>query len=239
MKSKEEFTEIIQKLEKEQFQYLNKLFENCPEEVIRNMRHIEIPKNYTLIQSGTPCECVYIILKGRASGLDFQMVGNVYMFMEYSEPEILGDCEVFGDIKDYRVTIRSLTACELLVVPAAVYLRWMQQDIGSLFMRIRNLMRTLTTQTSDERKYRFLDCKKRLTLYLIEVFERVPARNFCKLKKTQSELAERVGFTVRTIQRNVQSMEKEGMITTESGKICMTKDQYLMLKEYAKQNMIN
>lgn len=239
MESKKEFTEHIQKLGKGHFHYLNTLFENCPDYVIKHMRYMEIPKGYMLIQAGMPCEYVYIILKGKVSGLDLQMLGNVYMFMEYSETEVLGDYEVFGDIKDYRVTIRATAPCELLAISASVYLKWMKEDINALFMRTRNLMSNLTYQTSEERKYRFLGCKERLILYLIEVFERVPKRSFCKIKKTQPELAERIGFTVRTIQRNIQSLEKDGLITTELGKICLTKEQYLRLKEHAKQNLLN
>ena len=61
MESKQEFIEHIQKLGKGHFHYLNALFERCPDYVIKHMRYMEIPKGYTLIQAGMPCEYVYII----------------------------------------------------------------------------------------------------------------------------------------------------------------------------------
>ena len=85
MESKQEFIEHIQKLGKGHFHYLNALFEKCPDYVIKHMRYMEIPKGYTLIQAGMPCEYVYIILKGKVSGLDLQMLGNVWEIMKFLE----------------------------------------------------------------------------------------------------------------------------------------------------------
>lgn len=237
MESKEQFKEIINRLRTEQFDYLDQLFVDCPDEVIKKVRYAKIPKGHTFIHAGTPCEYIYIILKGKASGVD-HMRGNVYIFVEYTETEVLGDYEIFGDFKEYRISVRSVTECEVLVIPAAVYLKWMQQDINALFLRTRRLMNTLTNQTSEERQYLFLGCKERLMLYLVETFEKKGNGDSYKLKKTQPEIAERVGFNVRTIQRNIQSLEKQGYITMEAGKVCISKEQYLRLKKYIDNSLM-
>ena len=238
MESRQEFMKIIQRSGREQFQYLQKLFAHCPDYVIENMRYVKIPKDHTLIQAGTACSHIYVLLRGKLSGLDFQRVGNVYNFTGFARAEVIGDYEVFGDFKEYRVSVRSITECELLSISAGVYLKWMRGDIDALFMRTQRLMHTLTEQTSEERKFRFLPCKDRLILYLVEMYESVPERAFCKIRKTQSEIAGRVGFTVRTVQRTVHNLEKEGFITTEAGKVCIDKEQYQKLKEYAKEHLI-
>ncbi len=232
MESRQQFTQIIGTLENKHFSYMEKLFSSCPDDVIKKMGYTKIPAGYTLIHAGSPCDYVYIILRGKVSGVDLQNMGNVYIFMEYSETEILGDYEIFGDFKEYRVSIRSTTECEVLTIPASVYLKWMQQDINALFMRTRNLMNTLTNQTSEERKYLFLECKDRLLLYLMEIYEKKGNGKLYRVKKTQSQIAERIGFNVRTIQRNIQSLEKEGFLTVEMGKICISREQYLMMKDY-------
>lgn len=238
MESRQEFMKTIGKLEKEKSQYLQKLFAHCPDYVIEHMRYMKIAGNQTLIHAGTACEQVYVLLKGEMRGLDFQKVGNVYSFTGFSETEVIGDYEVFGDFKEYRVSVRAITECELLAIPASVYLRWMKGDIEAIFMRTQSLMYTLTEKNSEERKFHFMSCRDRLILYLVEVYERVPDRTFCKVKKTQPELARRTGFTVRTVQRAIQSLKNDGLITTESGKICMNQVQYERLKEYTKEHMI-
>lgn len=237
MESKERFMEIINKLGKEHFQYLDKLFAGCPEDVIKKMRYLEIPSKYNLIYAGAPCESVYVILKGKVSCVDFQLRGNTYVIMDYAETAILGDYEVFGDFKEYRASVYSVTACELLKIPASAYLYWMQQDANALFMRTRKLMNILTNQTSDDRQYLFLGSKDRLILYLVKSYEKNAKGNGFVMRKTQSEIAERVGFHVRTIQRNVRSLEKEEFITIDAGKICISKEQYLMMKQYVENHL--
>lgn len=234
MESKKQFIEIINKLRKDKFDYLNLLFANCPEYVIHSMQHVKINKGHMIIQGGVPCDAVFIIVKGRASGMDFQPLGKVYMFMEYVSTDVLGDFELFGDIRNYRITVRAVTDCEIIRIPAAVYLDWMQQDISALFMRTRKLMNMFTNEAAEKRKNLFLNCKERLALYLVESYEKRAKDSGLKVNKTQGELADRIGFNIRTLQRNIQSLEKEEMISTQNGKIVISREQYLKLKKYVK-----
>lgn len=226
MKARQQFLDRIKYMKKEHREYLEKMFLKCPDQVMDAMKYMKIPPNYNLINAGDNCEYVYLILKGRAKGTDIQVYGNVYNFMEYSELTFLGDYEVLGDLKNYRASIKTLTQCEIISIPSAVYLEWLKRDVNALFMRTQMLMKVLTDQTAEERKYLFLTCKERLILYLVSKYERNGNNKTYRLNKTQSELAERLGFNVRTLQRNISTLEMEGMISTESGKICITKEQY-------------
>lgn len=235
MESKEQFMKVIHKLSNDKFEYLSSLFKNCPDYVIHSMRYVKMSKGQIIIQEGDPCDAVYVIISGRANGIDFQSLGNTYIFREYLSTEVIGDFELFGDIKKYRTTIRSATVCEVIKISSAAYLTWMQQDIGALFMRTRNLMNMLTNEVSEGRKYLFLNCRERLALYLVETYEKKAKNSYLKIGKKQSELADRIGFNIRTLQRNMQSLEKEEMIATESGKIAISQAQYMKLKEYIKK----
>lgn len=239
MESKQQFIEKMKNLTPEQFEYLNQLFKDCPEEVIKAMRYRKVPKGYVLIYAGNVCDSVYIILQGNTVGMDFQKLGNAYVVREDSSTDVLGDFELFGDIKEYRITIRAVTDCEMVVIPAEVYLKWMQQDINALFMRTRKLMNSLTLQAASERKYLFLNCRDRLILHLVEEYEAKGRGETYRLKSTQPELAERLGFNTRTIQRSVQSLENNGRISIDKGKISISLEDYWKLKEYVEENLLN
>lgn len=239
MVSREQFTQLIGKLDIQQFEYLEKLFQQCPNNVFECMRQMRVRRGQVFIQAGDSCDAVYIILKGSAGGIDMQRLGNAYRFMEYSSTDILGDFELLGDIREYRITVRAVNECEILAIPSATYLEWMEHDINALFMRTRKLMNTLTNEASEVRKYLFLSCRDRLILYLVESYDKRAKGGKYRINKTQSELAESVGFTVRTIQRTTKSLEKEGYISNESGKICISQEQYLKLKEYMEDNLLN
>lgn len=234
----QEFLGIIRETGKPESLYM--LFLACPQKVVQAMQCMEVKKGHTFIQAGTPCEAVYIILNGRASGTDFQVSGNVYRFREYCAGEVLGDFELFSEFPEYRVTVCAATDCELAVIPSSIYLAWMQSDIHALFMRTRSLMKTLTSEASDGRKYLFLNCKDRLIIYLAEAYEKREgnADGQWKLQKTQPELADRIGFNVRTLQRNLYSLEEMGFISLEKGKIHISQQQYGKLKQYLQKNLL-
>lgn len=238
METKKELMEKLKKLEPEKLAYLEQMFRDCPQRVIRTIEYFKVPKEHNLLQGGEICNQVFVVLSGRASGIDYQLPGNAYVFMEFSGIDVLGDYEVFGDIPKYRISIRTSTVCEILTIPAGVYLEWMKNDANALFMRTRRLMRTLTNQTADERKYLFLSCKDRLILYLVAQYEKHGRNITYILPKKQPELAERIGFNVRTIQRTIQELEKAGLVLPTAGKISISYDHYLKLKEYAERNLM-
>lgn len=172
MESRQQFIEVIQYLQKPYAEYLDHLFRNCPEKVVQAMQYRKTAKGEVLIQAGSPCDTVYIVLEGHVRGADFYRCGNSYMFLEYFHTEVLGDYELFGDIPEYQVTIYTMTECEIVAIPAKLYLEWMQEDIHALFMRTRSLIHRLAKESVEDRKFLFLDCKDRMALYLVEAFER-------------------------------------------------------------------
>lgn len=230
MESRQELTDLISRLERKRFRYLERFFKNCPEHVIRSIQYSHAPKQSHLLSAGEPCTRVIIILNGTAVGIDYQSSGTDYVFTDYSGVEILGDYELFGDIPQYRISIVAMTDCDLLTIPARLYMEWVSKDVDALFMRTCTIMHATVREGPNERKYQFLECRDRMALYLTERYEKSGARDEYVLQKKQPELAAQLGFSVRTIQRNIQALEKEGLLTAVAGRIHMSRAQYTRLK---------
>lgn len=239
MKSKQEFTQIIETLDREQTEYLNRFFRECPVEVMQAMQHVTIPEGNTIMKAGMNCAFVWVVFKGAVSGEDIQMPGNVYSFFEHSGINIMGDYEPFAGLKEFQKTIYAMTTCEAFRIPAAVYMKWMRQDQNALFMRAEVFATTLTEEISHERKYLLLNAKDRLALYLLKAYGKWERDGICIVRKTQAELAQRIGMNVRTVQRSIVRLEEEGMLSCQSGKIHISYGQYERLKEYRDENLSN
>ncbi|MDO4320967.1 MAG: cyclic nucleotide-binding domain-containing protein [Lachnospiraceae bacterium] len=235
MESRQELMKIISKLEQKRFVYLERFFQNCPEHVIRSIQRLHVPKQHHLLRAGEPCTQVVIVLNGTAIGIDYQSSGTDYVFTDYSGVEILGDYELFGDIPQYRISILAVTACDLLTIPSRAYMEWISKDVNALFMRTRSIMYATVREGPKERKYQFLECGERMVLYLAENYEKSGVRDEYVLLKKQSDLAAQLGFSVRTIQRNIQTLEKAGLITAVAGRIHITREQYERLRKRAEE----
>lgn len=233
MVSKRYLLELLSKTEPARQQYLGGLFKNLPEEVAKEIQYVEVEKGECLFLAGDPCDTVFFVLKGCVNGTDYSKKGEAYSFMDVSKMYVVGDFELFYDCPEYCVSIRAEQDCVLLRLSSERYLQWIRHDENALFLRLGNVLDTLTYERRIDRKYLHMDCRERLTLILTTYYEngeKDPAGGY-KVRKTQTELAEKVGFNVRSIQRSIASLEKEGLISVINGKIHISREQYLRLLE--------
>ena len=73
--------------------------------------------------------------------------------------------------------------------------------------------------------------------YLVKLYKQEHSDTYYRFQvgKTQQELADKVGFHVRSVQRSIVSLEKDGFITIKNGKIIISYDQYLKLEEFIEE----
>lgn len=234
MKSKQQLAELIAKTEHDRYSYFNALFKYVPDIIVSEMAYMELEKGQYLLRAGEPNDMVYIILSGKVTGLDHQKMGHIYYFLDFTKMYVVGDFEVFGDYSEYSISMRAATDCKLLKISAKRYIHWVQHDENALFLRIKNIMSILTFERKLDREYIFMNCKERLVEFLARSYENGKKDSFGKYKmaRTQTELADRVGFNVRSVQRSIASLEKEGLILIESGKITISSEQFLQLQRY-------
>lgn len=233
MESKRQLSEMLAKMGHDKNSYLSNLFKYMPEAIAKELIYVEAKKDENLLVAGTPCESVYILLKGEVIGIDHQKMGHIYSFMDFMKVYIIGDFEVFAGYPEYSVSIKVAQDCKLLKIPVNSYLRWIQHDENALFLRLNNILTTLTFERKMEREYLFMSCKERLVSFLLKLYEK-ECKNFkpFKVEMTQTDLADKIGFNVRSVQRGVVALEKENWISNESGKIVISHEQYLKLKQY-------
>lgn len=73
-------------------------------------------------------------------------------------------------------------------------------------------------------------------MYLLKVYGKWEADGVCVLRKTQVELAQRIGVNVRTVQRSILWLQGKGFVSCQGGKIHISRKQYGMLEEYRDAN---
>lgn len=234
MESKQQLLETIARVEPDRREYLNGLFKYLPEAIAIEMSYTEVQKNEYIILAGDPSTTVYIILEGQVIGVDQQKMGRMYSFMEFTNMYIVGDFEIFVDSSEYCVSVRTTEHCKLLKVSANSYLRWIKHDENALFLRLSNILTVLTFERRIDREYLIMGCKERLINFLLRLYEKENTAKSGSLRvdMTQAELADRIGVNVRSVQRSIASLEAEDIVSNKSGKIVVSGEQYLKLKQY-------
>ena len=234
MESKEKVLELVSKTESERCRYLSDLFKYMPEAISKELIYMEVKKGDYLLTAGSPCDTVYILLKGQVVGIDHQKLGRIYSFMDFTKMYVIGDFEIFADCKEYSVSICAQEDCKVFKIQAKRYLRWIKNDGNAMFLRMNNILKSMVMEKKIDREYLFMGCKERLINYLIRLYEKESDIQCGKIKveMTQAQIADKIGFNLRSVQRNIASLEEEGTITNKHGKMQISHEQYELLKAY-------
>lgn len=221
-------------------EYMKLLFQNCTEEVKYYMTLMEVDADTTLIKAGDRCSNIYIILSGKVTGIDWPINERAYSFKDFGPGDFFGEIECFADLTNYRISVVTVTKCQVLIIPAPFYMEWISNDVEALYSRTKVNMRRLITQTTDARRYLFLEAKERLVLYLVRKYEqKLPGTKSMELNlgQTRNQLSEEIGFSVKTLNRNIKILEEQGFIQINRGKIAITEDGYGRMKAYIDQHI--
>ena len=233
MKSKEQLLEIVSKANSDQYEYINNLFKFLPNTIAQEFQYVEIKANEKIIEAGKPCQMVYILLDGEIEGVDYYRTGSIYSFLDFSKMHVLGDFELFTNTPEYMISIFTSKTCKMLKISSDRYLSWIQHDENALFLRLSSVLSTLTFERKRDREYLRMGCKERVVSYLTSFYEKelgLTAKNI-RIPITQAELAEKVNYNIRSVQRAVASLEETKMVAIENGKMILSHEQYMKLKE--------
>ncbi|MDO4328632.1 MAG: Crp/Fnr family transcriptional regulator [Lachnospiraceae bacterium] len=232
--------DVFNELPPKKRDYMNLLFQNCTEEVKYYMTLIEVDPDTALIEAGDKCSNIYIILSGKVTGIEWPINEKEYSFKDFGPGDFFGEIECFADLTNYRISVVTVTSCRVLVIPAPFYMAWIQNDVEALYSRTKVNMRRLITQTTDARRYLFLEAKERLILYLIRKYEqRSSSMHACDLtlNQTRAQLSEEIGFSVKTLNRNIKLLEEMNMIQIHHGKVVISEAGYFQMKCYMDQHI--
>lgn len=209
------------------------LFQNCTEEVKYYMRIMEVDENETLIEAGEKCSNIYIILSGKVTGIEWPMKERPYFFKDYGPGDFFGEIEHFADLSNYRISVITVTRCRVLVIPVTYYMEWLQNDVEALYLRTKVNMSRLISQTADARKYLFIEGRERLMMYLIRKYEqKQPLKKVLELKQSRDQISEEIGFSVKTLNRNIKKLKEDDLIQIQKGKIVITEEGYIRMKNH-------
>ncbi len=212
---------------------MERLFQNCSEEVKYYMRVVDVEEEATLIEAGEKCRNIYIILSGKVTGIEWPLRERPYFFKDYGPGDFFGEIEYFAGLTEYRIGVVAVTKCRVAVIPVSYYMEWLKTDVDALYLRTKENMRRLISQTADARKYLFIEGRERLIMHLIRKYEQKRAlKSVLELKQGREQLSEEIGFSIKTLNRNIKKLQEMGFICLKKGKIIITEEGYRGMKRH-------
>ena len=228
MKAIKQLLEENQKMTPESREFFLKLFDQIPHQTAEHIVSAKVKKGEYILKAGDTCDAVYFLLSGNVSGEAYTPRGKAYSFMEFSKMRVLGDYELFYDCEEYTTSIRAEEDCILLKLSRDPYMNWVTKDVNALYLRIKDILSILTFERSLDREYLQKNSKARLCLLLTRFYEagtKDKKGNYI-VQNTQTDLADKIGVNLRSVQRSIAALENEQLVQLKKGKMVISREQY-------------
>lgn len=193
-------------------------------------------------QKDSPLETIGILLKGSFRVVNEFENGNVFMIEMNDAVSFVGEVALLARASTTSVTIETVTDCLVAFLPAAVFDAWLRQDIRLLRALSEHVAAKLYCSSYNRGERLFYSAKYVLLKYITQQAEACGVRRSGRIviNKTRQQISEEVGMTVKTINRILTRFCKDGLISTERGKVALETAQYHRaqqeLKVYISEN---
>lgn len=219
-------------LNKEKYDFLSQFLSKCPSHILNTMQLCFFETNQIIMYTGDTSEFVYILLKGGVDGVDESVPNIPYTFTEIQPIDVLGDYELFNDAPGRYVSLRATGKTTCIRLRSKHYLSWMKQDNNALFIRMQLLLKVLTWETQFHRQYLFLDNDTRLILFLVEECKKNAHSYPHKVQVPREVIVSKIGCSIRTLNRTIQNLEEQSLVSRSRGKIVVSEKQHKKLKQF-------
>ena len=223
---------VQNRLNKDDAEYLKSYLSNAPYWVLESSQVVVKEPKSVFIEENAPADKVYILLEGIVRAVDYRVKGIAYDYMWLNSIRAFGAMEILFKLDEYKTTLSTVTTCTFLVMSRSNYERWLWEDKNVLQMEVESTGGNILEQNRIGRVLMFLQGMDRIIYMFLKNYEQSKPEGEYVLGLTRMEIAERCGFSVKTVNRAIKKMEEDGYIQKEGHKIKISKEQYMKMKNY-------
>ncbi|MBE6008326.1 MAG: Crp/Fnr family transcriptional regulator [Lachnospiraceae bacterium] len=185
-------------------------------------------KNDVIIQQMDEAKYFYFLLKGKVSVINSISWTNGDVIDTLSPLNIMGLTEKLNNVPTYTASVVANEHCVVMRVPADEYISLISKDAQLCFDTLKLLGKITTHNMSRAETGHIFYPLDRLGYYLFSM-----ARNNVPYvcSATRKELSSSLYINLRTLYRYLDSMEENGYISINKGKIVIDKENLKKLDE--------
>ena len=226
-----ELDNVWKYLSKESHIYLEKFLKNAPRWLLEEFHEVSMPKDTEFVSENDAANTVYILLTGVVKATDLRVFPVVYDFIRFRPIEIFGAMEFLLREETYRTTLITVTNCRFLKLSREQFSKWVLNDINAMKMFTESMTRYLLDQCRKERLYLFLPGEERVLLFLSDFYEKSNQSTEIVINMSRNDLAKGTALSVRTVNRTIKELIKEGILIKKGRKLILPFENYKEIKK--------
>jgi CRP/FNR family cyclic AMP-dependent transcriptional regulator len=209
-------------------QKAKEFIDKIPSHIKPKCRMIKIQKQKIIVLKGNQIKSIYISCQGSMQVRNEFENGFVYNFASIKPIAYIGVMEMMANKQTYSSTLQTSTECIILEIPKEDFRDWINTDQELTLEILHFVSKSMYEQSLKTGEVLAYPAICILISYLINVFESED-EDTVFLEKTREEIGSILGFSIRTINRNLKDLKEENLIYVNRKGISITKEQFYKL----------
>lgn len=194
--------------------------------IIKDKYKIRIfEKSKIITLKGNNIEKVYISLLGKMQVKNEFENGFIYNFAEVESIAYIGVMEIMADEKKYSSTLQTATECTMIEMKVDDFISWITQDQNLALDVLKFVSSSMYKQSLNNGEVLAYPAIYSLINYLIDTYENENEETVY-IKKSREEIGSILGFSIRTINRNLKILKEENLVCVDRKYISISSEQF-------------
>jgi len=222
---------------------LKDLFQKFTMEDIDKIRIARYPQDVAVIKrNAQESEFAYLIVTGICGSFNVLENGEEYCTYKISDYDLIGLAELLGNEAVLReAEIRTLSDVVALKIAKTELRVWMvkyPEFYNRLLKNIINRLHGTIRKHVECKKYSSMGNLVSYLIYSYELYRKAYHRNHLgqvKINETREMIGDFISMSIRSINYNLEALKKQDYISIQRGKIYIDHDQYMRLRLYKEE----
>lgn len=213
-----------------QYPAADALFRFCEDADIEQCRIQKLRAGNMLAHKYEPIEACHFIVSGECSAYNEFENGRHYMVSHFGHGMMIGEMELVAGLTHYLHSVHIEKKGWAIAIPAAIHAKWM--NIHHTFARsaAERLAVMLCAQSWTSGEAKIFRADERVARFLMRACHAADeSQTDLILSDTREQLSDKLGMSVRTLNRTLAAFSQRGWIQIKKGKITLDAAHYARL----------
>lgn len=187
-----------------------------------------------LFREGDPNALVFVILSGSVA-VSWDQPGQCqYLSLNDKPLTFVGDLAALAGFREYTTSVHVRKRSTLISMPTEVFLDWLYQDLPVYRSMVQFNLNMLSTQGRSSRSAVGQSSYQRILEFLNWYYAVVGKQQetIVKVQLTREQMVDEIGgISLRSLNRYLAQLSKEGLISLNKGKVQISQEQHAKIVE--------
>lgn len=207
------------------------LLMKMPANIRRDCVKLKLPPKTILVKKDEEPKYVYILCSGKLRIYNEFENGKILETAKVKDMDFIGVIEVLSGKEKIAATVETEIECVALRLHNEDFIKWMNMDHEFAIIILRKMAGHFYDVTYSKGKLLLNSTMYTIVSYIIDnIKDQLKEAEISIISKKRQEIADELGISLRTVQRNVKKLRDSELINIKTGKIHVSKNQYKLLK---------